>query len=218
LRPKLHIALSFGVFLIWPESPTSIDHYGEFDIYDFHSTNIGEPGYTLYELYCHGKRLAEFPRALSINPGKDRVLYVDAADAGLTGPIPARNGLYYFDALTKHEYKVLSSRYPSFLNADFVFPLPGQPKIENAYPWSPDGRFAVVSYGEDTNWMTLKYDVEAALIVDLENGKLQNAAGLLGVSQSEHIIFRGWSEDTTTMIFDVGRWRHTLPISAALQK
>jgi len=75
------IALSFGVFLIWPESPTSIDHYGEFDIYDFHSTNIGEPGYTLYELYCHGKRLAEFPRALSINPGKDRILYVDAADA-----------------------------------------------------------------------------------------------------------------------------------------
>jgi len=203
------------VFL--PEKPSSIDHQGSFDVYHFHNSRLGEPGYSRQELWYHGKRLAEYPTDASLHPEQDRILFVNARDAPSGAPDPKGNGIYYFDARSEKQYELTRGKYPSFSNGERNWPGGSTPN-PNTIPWSRDGSFAVVSYRDHLQPPDWTFRTESVLFVDLATGAVQNAADLLGVSELEHITFRGWSEDGSLMFFGVGDDERTLPATAVAKR
>ena len=214
------------VALFLPESPKEIEHLGVFDVYHFHYSGIGEPGHSRRELWYHGKQLAEYPEEVSLNPGQDRIIFVNAIDAPPGAPVPKGNGIYYFDSRNQKKYLLTVGKFPAFFNGKITLGA-GSPGNLNANPWSPDESFAVVSYGDSTNLpkavekngqVVIPFEKESVLLVDLATGEVRNAADLLDVSESEHIIFRGWSDDNSAMLFRVGNEDRILPVSAVLTK
>jgi len=197
-----------------PEKPSSIERRGAFEIYWYHYDSIGEPGHERMELWYERQRLAEYPTYTSFNPELDRIIYVDAKDTGFQKPNPESNGIYYFDARNRKKYKLRTNGYPSFLNGAREFSA-NRSEIPIATPWSPDGTFAVISYAlydPGPRW-----DRKETLIVDLATGGTRNVADLLEVNESENIVFRGWSRNST-MIFSVGDEMREFPVSGALGK
>jgi hypothetical protein len=203
------------VVIFLPEKPSSVERRGAFEIYWYHYDSIGEPGHERMELWYHGQRLAEYPTYTSLNPELDRIIYVDAKDTGFQKPNPESNGVYYFDARNGKKYKLRTNGYPSFLNGARELPGTGS-EISNATPWSADETFAVISCAlYDSS--PPRWDRKETLIVDLATGRTRNVADLLEVKESENVIFRGWSLNST-MIFSVGDETRELPLSAALVK
>ena len=213
------VALVAGLLVLavyLPESPDSIEHRGPFDIYWYHYPGLGEPGRSRTELWYHGRRLAEYPAYTSINPEMDRIIFVEVKNAPLDAPAPKGNGIYYFDARSGKQYLLAAGKSPAFYNGERSWPGSGA-RID-ATPWSSDGSFAVVSYGDGTKLPELVFKQESVLLVDLATGEARNAAGLLGVSESEHIVFRRWSTDNSVMYFTVGDEERTLPVSVVGKK
>jgi hypothetical protein len=205
------------IAIFWPQKPTHIEAHGAFDIYWYHFASIGEPGHSYPELWHKGKRLAAYPTYVSLNPEGDRLIFVNAMDGGFDERIPKGNGIYYFDTRKGKQYKLTDAKYPSFYNGEKWWDLRDRP-TPNATPWFPDESFAVVSYGDGLKIPELTYKKERVLFVHLATGKVRSAADLLEVSDDEHIIFRGWSDDHLTLFFRVGEEDRTLPISAVLKK
>lgn len=219
------VIVIIALVVILPESPSSKESRGPFEIYWYHYSGLGEPGRSRSELWYRGKQLAEYPTFTSINPEMDRIIFVNARDSGFGGPVPKGNGIYYFDARNKKRYLLAAGKYPSFFNGERGWP--GSGTRINATPWSPDGSFAVVSYGDSTNLpkavekngrVIIPFEKESVLLVDLATGEARNAAELLGVSESEHIIFERWSDDKSVMFFTVGDDQRTLDVSAVGKK
>jgi hypothetical protein len=214
-----------AIFL--PESPSEIEHLGVFDVYHFHHSSIGEPGHSRRELWYHGKQLAEYPEEATLNPEQDRIIFVNARDAPPGAPTPKGNGIYYFDSRSQKKYLLTSRKFPEFFNSKISLGVASLPRNSDATPWSPHESFAVVSYGDNTNLpkavlksgqIGFPFEKENVLLVDLGTGEVRNAADLLNVSESEHIIFRGWSDDNSAMFFSVGGEARMLPVSAVLKK
>jgi hypothetical protein len=219
------VILVIAFIVILPESPSSKESRGPFEIYWYHYASLGEPGRSRSELWYRGKQLAEYPTFTSINPEMDRIIFVNARDSGFDSPAPKGNGIYYFDTGNKKRYLLAAGKYPSFFNG--VEGWPGSGTRINATPWSPDGSFAVVSYGDSTSLpkaaekngrIIIPFEKESVLLVDLATGKVRNAAELLGVSESQHIVFERWSDDKSVLFFSVDDEARTLDVSVVTKK
>ena len=206
-----------------PESPTEIEHLGVFDVYRFHYSSIGEPGHSRKELWYRGKQLAQDPALVSLNPAEDKIIFVNAMDSAPGRPAPKGNGIYYFDSQNQKRYLLASGKFPYFYNGEIGLGVAPLPRKSNATPWSPDGSFAVVSYGDslglpkaalENGQVVLRDETERVLLVNLATGEARSAADLIGVSDLAHIIFRGWSDDKSTLYFGVDGEERSLRLSA----
>ena len=209
--------------LFLPESPSEIEHMGAFDVYRFHYSNIGEPGHSRKELWYRGKRLAEDPALASLNPAQDRIIFVNATDSSPGEPAPKGNGIYYFDSQNQKKYLLAGGKFADFYNGEIGLGVASFPRKSNSTPWSPDGSFAVVGYGDskglpkavlENGQVVLRDETERVLLVDLATGEVRSAADLLDVSDLARVIFRGWSDDKSTLFFSVDAEKRTLPVSA----
>lgn len=191
-----------AVAVLWPESPDHIVRRGSFEIYEFHHPGLGEPGYSHHELWCRGQRVARYPNDMWFNANEDGVIVVNAKDSPPDAPPPKGNGIYYFDARNAKQYLLAEGKYPALLGTEKWQSASGE--WLNTNPWSQDGKLVVVSYGDRIALPTLRFRKESALVVDLDTGEVRKAAKLLGVDESQPILFRGWSLQDSTLVFTVG--------------
>jgi hypothetical protein len=221
--PVTLLAVIVLLAVFWPESPTEIEHLGAFDVYRFHYSSIGEPGHSRKELWYHGEQLAQDPTLVSLNPAEDKIIFVNAMDSAPGRPAPKGNGIYYFDSQNQKKYLLASGKFPNFHNGEIGLSAAPVPRKANTTPWSPDGSFAVVSYGDslglpkavlENERVVVRDETEKVLLVNLATGEARSAADLIGVSDLAHIIFRGWSDDKSTLFFGVNSEERSLRLSA----
>jgi hypothetical protein len=71
---------------------------------------------------------------------------------------------------------------------------------------------------EKNGRIIIPFEKESVLLVDLATGKVRNAAELLGVSESQHIVFERWSDDKSVLFFSVDDEARTLDVSTVTKK